>query len=246
MALRSYHIAVGLFGLDRRPEITHPTLLSCVLGPVRTVDRNAIAVAHLNCPAVVHSPRSAEQNIAYNRPSLDDLRLDLTWLETQTTENISQQLEIVEKFRFRGIDDASLIIRGNALQQMYSQQRLASLLRLAAADAEVYVLTRPDLAFGDILPIEECIEKIDSGTDVITPSWHRHGGLNDRLAVVSARGLAAYTGRLQHIGTLCSKRNYFHPETMLLDAVEGLHFGFIETRASRVRADGSVVPEVFA
>lgn len=84
--------------------------------------------------------------------------------------------------------------------------------------------------------------------DLITPSWHRWGGLNDRFALCSLRGARIYaTDRFKNLERRISLIGGLHPESLLhLSAREAsLTLAFTGLRAARIRGNGRQQEENF-
>lgn len=237
-------IAVGFFGLDRHPATCHPTILEHVVRPARAFGEVTL-VGHFNVPLWIDNPHGSEHSVAFGaQASL--LGLDVVWNEKQAA-TAPAWMEFIAEYPFLNQADPGAVMRRNALWQLWSLQRLWSLLQLAAHDADIVILSRPDLLFRDTVDVADAARLIDAGTEIVTPDWHQHGGRNDRFAVCSLHGAEIYCHRLVTAMAYCRLHGHFHPESVLKFAIGSarLSEGFIATRFNRVRATGTVVPERF-
>jgi SAM-dependent methyltransferase len=246
---RSPFALVGFFGLNRSERWTLASIKSNIFEPLKAYGFEQIRVAHFNAPEVIHSPRSGEHSIPHVNVSANNFGLELSWVEPQSEENLSEYLSIVLNTPIKGEDDHAGIIRRNALQQLHSLRRLGQILDLLTLERfDLFCFFRPDLLYIDQIPIEGIWKLIHAdGVDIITPSWHRWGGFNDRFAFCSRRGADIYLNRIKWLPELCRRQGTFHSESLLRFAVESeeLVFDFVNMRAKRVRATGTVQEENF-
>jgi hypothetical protein len=105
---------------------------------------------------------------------------------------------------------------------------------------DVYTFARLDTVLVDKLPAQELPLKLD----LLSPSWGRWGGLNDRLALTTRAGAAIYTSRLDIARDYIQMQKKLHAESALLHAVKygNVSYGFLESQCGiiRVRASGEV------
>jgi hypothetical protein len=240
---------VGFFGLNRSLDITSGSINANIFAPLDKMGFATVSVGHLNLPSVIHSPRSGERMIAAANLGIDNIDFELIWQEPQSDSAIEPLASnIYANYPMRGEDDNDRFIRRNALLQMHSQTKLLAILQLMNLDRfKVFCFSRPDLLFLDELPYAAVVAIQSGELDLVTPAWHRWGGLNDRFALCSARGAQVYLNRLSWVQQFCAEKGYFHPEEILSYSAKrsGLNCGFMPTRARRVRATGLIVDEDF-
>jgi hypothetical protein len=240
---------IGYFGLNRSLDITSNTISANIIEPFARLGFHIISAAHLNSPAVINSPRSGERDVVASDFGIQNIDCELIWQEPQREDCIEPLAsDIVANYPMRGEADEDRIIRRNALLQMYSQARLLAVLRLMGFDRfKVFCFVRPDLLFIDKIPDAAIMSIVDGSVDIVTPTWQRWGGLNDRVALCSHRGAEVYLDRLNWVSPFCLEKGYFHPEEILLYSIQksGLKYDFMPTRARRVRSTGSIRDEDF-
>ena len=240
---------VGFFGLNRSLRWTRDSIERNVLGPLAEAGLEPVIATHFNCPPTIHSPRSGEFHVPFHMMGVEELYPELVWLEPQRDSNVAGELPLVLRTPFKNEEDPEGITRRNVLHQLHSLSRLALLLdALGPGSFDLIVLTRADLMFLDPVPVDEIVEMIRRGVDLVTPGWHRWTGLNDRFAFCSLRGAQAYLNRRRWVRSLCEESGTFHSESLLLHAAEkaGLECAFTSVRARRVRASGAVRDEDFS
>jgi len=239
---------VGFFGLNRSLKWTFPSIQAQVLRPLYDSGLDLSLAGHFNCPEVITNVRSRENGVPLDMSSVHQLDLQMVWQEGQTVDSIDTVLPHAMSVPYRGYKDHDGQTRRNAMFQLYSLKQLWRMQRLMAPDRfDFYCLLRPDLEYLDPLPIAQIIREITNGKDLLTPNWHRWGGLNDRFAFCSPKGAEAYMLRFDDVGKFCQTHSYFHSEEFLKHAARhaGLSTGFLSTRARRVRSTGEVCPETF-
>jgi hypothetical protein len=240
---------VGYFGLNRSLDITSTSISANVIEPFHRLGFRTVSAAHLNSPAIINSPRSGERDVVANDFGIQNINCELLWQEPQRVGCIEPLASnIFDNYPVKGEADDDRIIRRNALLQMYSQAKLLALLRLIGLDRfKVFCLARPDLLFIDEIPNTAIMSIADGSVDIITPTWHRWGGLNDRFALCSPRGAQVYLDRLNWVLPFCLEKGYFHSEEILQYSMEisGLKYDFMPTRARRVRSTGLILHEEF-
>jgi hypothetical protein len=220
-----------------------------VIEPLRGLGFSIVSAAHLNSPKFINSPRSGEREIVAASFGIQNIDCELIWQEPQRDDCIEPLASIIyANYPMKGEVDDDRMTRRNALLQMYSQAKLLGMLRLIGLDRfKVFCLLRPDLLFLDKISTEAISSIADGSVDIITPSWERWGGLNDRFALCSPRGMEVYLSRSDWVLRFCQEKGYFHPEEILLYSMErsGLKYDFMPTRARRVRSTGYIVDEDF-
>lgn len=239
---------IGYFGLNRNLNKTGCSIASNIHEALAQMDFRVSSVAHFNCPSTINSPRSGEFNVAPRNFSAQSLGCELAWLEPQEEIKIEQLASLLMNVPMMGERDPEGIVRRNALFQLYSQSKLLQLLKIMGMDRfKVFCLARADLLYLDPLPAA-AVSSIAAGqTDIVTPSWHRWGGFNDRFALCSRAGAEIYLDRINWVARFCDAKGYFHPEQLLQFSVEqsGLTYDFMPMRAKRVRSTGAVRNEDF-
>jgi SAM-dependent methyltransferase len=240
---------VGFFGLNRSLRWTYQSIERNIIGRLAAAGIEPVIAAHFNCPETFYSPRSGEAHIPFNLEGLDKLAAELMWLERQRDDNILNDLPLVLRTPVKNEEDPDGVTRRNVLQQLYSLSRLSKVLdQLEPNSFDLFCFLRADLIYLDPMPVDDILELIkDRGADIVTASWHKWTGLNDRFAFCSRRGADAYLNRREWVRDLCVETGTFHSESLLLFMVEktGLKVGFTGMRAQRVRANGVVKEEDF-
>lgn len=240
---------IGYFGLNRSLDITSSTINASILQPIGRLGFHIVSAAHLNSPTVINSPRSGERDVVAANFGIQNIDCELIWQEPQREDCVEPLASnIFANYPMRGEADEDRIIRRNALLQMYSQAKLLAMLRLMGFDRfKVFCFVRPDLLFIDKIPDAAIMSIADGSVDIVTPTWHRWGGLNDRFALCSPRGAEVYLDRLKWVLPFCMEKGYFHPEEILLYSIEksDLKYDFMTTRARRVRSTGAIRREDF-
>lgn len=144
-------------------------------------------------------------------------------------------------------DGASLM---NMVREMYSVQTVWSLASESKPDYVLFL--RPDLIYHDKVDFEKYFALIDqaSGPMVITPSWQKWGGLNDRFGLANFSGAGIYGKRFDLFWKYVHLvGGYPQAEAILFTTLylEGVDYSSTANEtASRVRAGGVTKVEDFS
>ena len=81
--------------------------------------------------------------------------------------------------------------------------------------------------------------------DILTPTWQRWGGLNDRVCMCNLRAAKVYADRISTIDDIVTKNIPMNAESILWNTVQqrSLKNGDLNLRGVRVRATGYTVDE---
>lgn len=234
-----------LSGLPRSLRWTERNILRHVILPFRSAAKQVSVVAHFNLPAVVDNPRSLEHSIPLPVPDLRAIAPDISMIERQSEGHVAAKLLAFRSHKLIGADDDRSKV--NLLQSYYSLQSAWWLAERAGVEpGDVIIFIRPDLDYIDPWSPGELIARIlDRGEDLICPSWHQFGGLNDRMAVASYSGAKLYTRRWDFVERIAEEGVPLSSEQILARcaAIESLDVGSFAARGLRVRADGRTLHE---
>lgn len=239
---------VGFFGLNRSLRWTAPSIRRNVIDPLREAGHDCFVAAHFNQPTIIHHPQSGERRVKLRRRAIKTLDIDLQWIEPQSEENIAELLDAAMSVPFRDYPDPDGGTRRNILYQMHSLRRVWQMLNVVGSqNFDAFMLLRPDIEYIDRIDIPAVDQIISGAADMVTPSWHQWGGLNDRFAFCNARAAEVFLNRWDCVTEFCRTYEYLHPEQLLHDAVRdaGLRVVTTEQRALRVRATGETWAEGF-
>ncbi|MBB5685750.1 hypothetical protein [Sphingobium boeckii] len=256
-------VFVGFFGLARALDRTIDSIEQHVFAPLLAENIEIVRAAHLNCPSVVHAPRSGETMVRYTRPDLSRLKLDALTLEEQSDERVADYIARIMKIPQYWEADEDGNMRRNVIHQMNSLKGLYTLLSgMDPQSFNAIILLRPDLRYIDPLPIRKFMAQIDPSVrlstgkmhplgqalrrglrgpvDLITPDWHQWNGLNDRIAIATPQAAAAYLNRIDLLDDYAATHTHFQSEHLLKFAIEraGLKNAGTWVRANRVRTTG--------
>jgi hypothetical protein len=241
---------VGFFGLNRALPLTFPSIQANVLDAVRAAGLRPVVVAHFNDPAFIHSPRSGEKHVTVKMDGLNLLGAELCWVEPQRDSNIAKHVADVMKLPLVGDRDVETTIRRNSMHQLYSLARLLALAKMAGLHRFGAVcVMRADMKYLDPLPAGTLTRIKNGEVDIVTPSWGKYGGANDRFALCSPQGAEVYLGRLALIERYSQEKDgNYHSEEFLEYVLRqsGLRLEVMPTRAQLVRSTGAVWDEDFS
>jgi len=137
----------------------------------------------------------------------------------------------------------------NMIREMYSIQTVWNLASESKPDYVFFL--RPDLIYHDKFDFKKYFFQIDQTNRpiVITPSWQKWGGLNDRFGLANFSGAVTYGNRFDLFWKYVSLvGGYPQAEAILFTTLyfEGVDYSITaEETASRVRAGGVIKIEDF-
>jgi hypothetical protein len=238
---------VGFFGINRALKTTIQNIESNIYQRIRSSGSSYLSCAHFNNPSFVDNPRSQEKGSLDTWEGLDRLRPELLWVEEQDNVQMPEaSVAVIETHKEMSGDPTGKSAR-NLLFQYHSLKQVAKLGKMSARQFDIYCFLRADLLYNEPLDAGRIEQQIlNEGYDLVTPSWHKWGGFNDRFAFCSARGAEVYTNRLESLPRAVSTLGSLHPESVLKRVAEdaNLKCGFLDLKAARVRLGGFVVREI--
>lgn len=234
-------IALCYFGLPRALEHTAPSLRACLEEPLRA-QAEVIRVGHFFDSSAQPGERIAQD--AGARLLLDALETEAPVPDLESWDARWGGAHLRAHGDFWGNDGVSL---RNLLHQLHSLDRVTGLARAAGADACLFA--RPDLLYHDAVP-DDLVRAARRGAPVWMPAWqHWKGGLNDRFAFcIGDDAIRAYGMRGRLAQSFCARTaSPLQSERLVAYALwtAGIAWRPLAMRASRVRADGRVVSEIF-
>lgn len=241
-------ICVALFGLNRSLPWTHKSIDRCLIQALKQAGATVKVFAHFNSPQHLSNPRSGETSGAFRNTGLERLRIDKVVIEPQNNEETA---EIWERFRRHDLqsNDPTGSTHRNLINQYRSQLRVMQLIQESEGEAvDAILFARPDLEYLDPLPAHEILPLIQTRKfDILTPTWHRWGGLNDRISLCNPRAAMVYASRLALLDEIIELNEPMNAERILRHTVQrnNLTNGDLPIRAVRVRYTGYTVDEGF-
>ncbi|MCH7524886.1 MAG: hypothetical protein IIC74_07740 [Bacteroidetes bacterium] len=173
----------------------------------------------------------------------------MLWVEKQNDDRISGELSDLDGIDFQPNSWIFSGLKKNLMHQLHSLSRIMEMIRLANLEsAEVFAILRADLQYLDDLDAKKIHDSItQQKVDLITPSWQKWGGLNDRFAFLSPRAIEPVLNRRNLVLDYAQQYGNINPEGLLLLVANKNNPQLDETsmRAERVRGNGRVNFEPF-
>lgn len=241
-------VSVALFGLNRSLPWTYKSIDRFLIQPLKEAGATVKVFGHFNSPKNLNNPRSGERNEGFKNASLDKLKIDKMVVEPQKDEDTQEIWQCFKQHDLQSKDPTGATHR-NLINQYRSQMKVLQLIQESeGGHIDAILFARPDLEYLDPLPAREALEWIHMGRfDILTPTWHRWGGLNDRIALCNPRAAMAYAGRLSLLEDVVQLHQPMNAERILQYAVHknSLKNGDLMVRGVRVRYTGYTVEEGF-
>ena len=237
------HIHLAIVGFNRASSFTLNSIRRKLIRPAkREANVFSVSVTMNFARERVVNPRSGEDGFT-------ELRVP-TFMSGQSLR-LFEQSEVDRKI-------AEIFLKakenGNAwpednFNSLHNALRFLHVLRESyeqiPADADVVVFMRPDLKILDRLKIRDYL--VFPHPFMVTPAWHRWGGTNDRVSIMSRKVAAEYFCRLDVLDSFLDSGNVFHSEKFLTYAMTNVpDYPVIRERFQRIRLGGLVQKEDFS
>ena len=196
-------LMVVLFGLNRSLSITYPNLSRQVLDPL---ERQAVPYATswaFNEIGALNNPRSGEVGLQTEFDSARALKaLQGTLLDQDHVDRVIQPQFDAAAACGDPWDDGFVSLR-NHLRYLYVLQVATRQALNLAPRCRWFFFVRPDLLFSEPLDLAGLIASYPDPHPevVISASWQRWGGTNDRFALVTRGAAETYGLRYEQIDT---------------------------------------------
>jgi hypothetical protein len=233
---------IAFFGIDRRLDITAPTIIEKIIEPAKQYFEVTLA-AHLWAIDSINNPRSREHGDV-STPRLSLLPEGDYYIEEPPCPQTQADYKRLRNYGdFWGDNFSSL---SNLYAQLISLKQVTQLAMQHQPEYVIFV--RPDLLYHDSLaaPLQEAAKS--DGTGIWLPHWQPHGGLNDRFAICRGEAaIRAYGQRIDGAIDFCkASHKPLHAEKLLQFSLRSITVYKIANRASRVRIDGRIKTEDFS
>ncbi len=236
---------IAFFGIDRRLDITAPSIIENIIRPAQEHFQVKL-MAHLWSVTSIDNDRSGEKG-KLAAPRLSLLPEGEYKIEPPIERAGHPDFQTLCEFGdFWGDGFKSLF---NLYSQLVSLTRVTNMALEEKPDYVIFV--RPDLLYHDSFEPSLKVVKESEATSIIgLPNWQPHGGFNDRFAICKGRSATeAYGKRLACVLEFCNVSSApLHSEKLLKYAVtqSNIKVKKISARASRIRIDGRSQVEDFS
>ena len=196
-------LMVVLFGVNRALSITYPNLTRQVLEPLERQEVPYAISWTFNQIGALRNPRSREVGLQTEFDSARALKaLQGTLLDQDHVDRITKPHFEAAAACGDPWDDGFISLR-NHLRYLYVLQVATRQALDLAPHCRWFFLVRPDLLFSDPLDLAGLIANHPNPHQemVISASWHRWSGTNDRFALVTRGAAETYGLRYGQIDT---------------------------------------------
>jgi hypothetical protein len=201
--LANPELMVVLFGVNRALSITYPNLTRQVLEPLERQAVNYAISWAFNEIGALRNPRSGEVGLPTEFDSARALKaLQGTLLDQDHVDRIIQPQFEAAAACGDPRDDGFVSLR-NHLRYLYVLQVATRQALALAPHCRWFFFVRPDLLFSEPLDLAGLIANHPNPHQevVISASWHRWSGTNDRFALVTRGAAETYGLRYGQIDT---------------------------------------------
>jgi len=236
----SSKIAILLFGTTRgQANICQPAFEKVLLQNLSN-SHQCVVFLHAFETSIIHSPRSDELNVMVDTKDWKQFQPDYHTIDCQMQFDSQMNYEPYLTGKWAPEYTKENII--NLVRQLSSLKRAYQLLQTFEGYASTYdavIALRLDVQVIESGRILSTLEKIQNET-LFTAKWHRHGGLNDRIAVMGLEAAEVYCSRIDNLHLY--KDAGVNSEAILLSEAtkNDLELRFFSDRVVRRRATGKV------
>lgn len=239
-------VCIALFGLNRSLPWTHRSIQNNLIQPLIQYGAQVKLFGHFNIPQGINNPRSGENIGSFKNCGVDLLQFDQVIMAPQRDE---ENAALLEKFKHHDLqsNDPTTNSHRNLINQYRSLQAVMQMIKNAEGDEiDAILFARPDVEYLDqLVPADALPKLLDGRFDLLTPTWQRWGGLNDRVCMCNLRAAKVYANRISIINDVVATKKPMNAESILLHTVQNnlLKNGDLSLRGVRVRATGYTVDE---
>ena len=130
----------------------------------------------------------------------------------------------------------------NAIRQIYSVDKVTKMWQKKNKNYDYYIYLRPDLLYTNELDVDLIIKTLDKDI-LLTPKWHKWGGLNDRIYMGNKMIIKRFGNRIKYVYEYVNKNKIeYHPETFMKYISEKFKIKTldIDLIGKRVRSNGKI------
>jgi hypothetical protein len=239
-------LCIAMFGLNRSLPWTHRSIKDNLIRPLVQYGAQVKLYAHFNIPQGISNPRSGEKVGSFKNRGVDLLPFEQIIMEPQRNEETENLLETFKQHDLQSNDPTTNTHR-NLINQYHSLHAVMQMITNAEGnEVDAVLFARPDVEYLDRLnPANSLPSLLDGRFDLLTPTWQRWGGLNDRVCMCNLRAAKVYADRISIISEVIANKKPMNAESILLHTVQRnlLKNGDLSLRGVRVRATGYTVDE---
>ena len=177
-------VCIALFGLNRSLPWTHRSIIDKLINPLREYGAQVKLFGHFNIPTTIHNPRSGENVGSFKNRGINLLAFDQVIMAPQKDEEVAV---LLEKFKHHDLqsNDPTVNSHRNLIHQYRSLHAVTQMIKSAEGDkVDAVLFARPDVEYLDrLLPADALPNLLSGRFDILTPTWQRWGGLNDRVCM---------------------------------------------------------------
>ena len=135
----------------------------------------------------------------------------------------------------------------NAIRQLYSLKQVTTMWKNNKNRSyDYYLYLRPDLTYVNKLNVEQLIENIKFKDVLLSPNWHKWGGLNDRIFMGNEKIVTIFSNRFDELLKMIEKEKIpYLPEVFMgyIAKKYNVKIVEIEFKGCRTRTNGTILDE---
>ena len=233
-------IAICFFGLTRSLDYTLDSIKQNIFSPLKESNINYDIILHSYDLNFLKMKRSGENN-KLNTEEWKQLNPDYVKIDNQDTFDESYNYEYVKSFGDAWNTNFENTI--NFIRQLNSLKQVWKLAEKSKTEYDCYLFIRPDLKYTTKLDVNQVKDAANNIKSIYIPTWHKWGGVNDRMALGCYNTIKFYANRLDDVSDyLETKRAPLHAEKFLKFVLEKHKIDIKELNlvGKRVRSNGKI------
>ena len=233
-------VAICFFGLTRSLDFTIDSIKNNILAPLEESNINYDIILHTYDLKSIKLKRSGENN-KLNTEEWNKLNPDYYKIDNQDTFDQSYNYEYVKSFGDAWNTNFENTI--NLIRQFNSLKQVWKIAENTKSKYDCYLFIRPDLKYTTKLDVNQVKEAFKQNQNIYIPSWHKWGGVNDRMALGCHNTIKFYANRLDDVPDyLETYRKPLHAEKFLKFVLEKHTIDLKELNlvGKRVRSNGKI------
>ena len=137
----------------------------------------------------------------------------------------------------------------NAIRQLYSVKQVTKLWdNKKNTNYDYYIYLRPDLLYINKIDIHTILQNINKKNVLLTPHWHKSGGINDRIYMGNKNVIKIFGNRFDEAYNMTEKyKSVYHAEKHMKYIAEKYNIKTVDInlKGKRVRTNGIPKEENF-
>ena len=233
-------VAICFFGLTRSLNYTLDSIEENIFTPLKNSNIKYDIILHTYNLKFIKMERSGENN-KLNTEEWKLLNPDYYKIDNQDEFDNSYNYEYIKKFGDAW--NTNFQNTKNFIRQLNSLKQVFKLAKNSKSTYDCYLFIRPDLKYTKKLDVTQIYNASMQNKSIFIPSWHKWGGVNDRMALGCHNTIKFYANRLDDVSDyLETTKKPLHAEKFLKFVLKkhNIKTEELDLVGKRVRSNGKI------